>query len=61
MGKNEKLFLRNQKMLATDFHIMDRKASMGYWKKKSDYKYFAVQHAIPFSYLCEDMWFSLMI
>ena len=48
-------------MLATDFHIMDRKVSMGYWKKKSDYKYFAVQHAIPFSYLGEDMWFSLMI
>ena len=28
-----KAFLRNHKMLATDFHIMDRKISMGYWEK----------------------------
>ena len=25
-------------MLATDFHIVDRKISMGYWKRKSHYK-----------------------
>ena len=48
-AKNEKLFLRNQKTLATDFHIMNRKISMGHWKRKSNYKSFDVQHAIPFS------------
>ena len=35
-------------MLATDFHIMDRKISMGYWKRKSHYKSFDEQHAVPF-------------
>ena len=35
-------------MLDTDFHIMDRKISMGYWKRKPHYKSFRVQHAIPF-------------
>ena len=30
VAKNEKLFLRNHKMLATDFHITDRKISIGY-------------------------------
>ena len=30
-------FLRNNEMLANDFHIMDRKVSMGYWKRKSEY------------------------
>ena len=36
-------------MLATDFHIMGRKISMRYRKRKSHYKSFGVQHAIPFS------------
>ena len=36
-------------MLATDFHIMDRKRSIGYWQRKSECKFFGAQHAIPFS------------
>ena len=48
-AKNEMLFLRNHQMLATDFHIMDRKISMGYWQKKTQCKFFGVQHAIAFS------------
>ena len=35
-------------MLATDFHIMDRNVSIGYWKRKPQRKSFGVQHAIPF-------------
>ena len=35
-------------MLATDFHIMDRKIYIGYWQRKSRCKSFDVQHAIPF-------------
>ena len=35
-------------MLATDFHIMNRKISMEYPKRKSQCKSFGVQHAIPF-------------
>ena len=35
-------------MLATDFHIMDR-ISSGYWKRKSQYISFGVQHGISFS------------
>ena len=29
VAKNEKLFLRNHKMLANDFHIIDRKIYIG--------------------------------
>ena len=36
-------------MLATDFHIMDRKISIGYQQRKSQSKSFGVQHTIPFS------------
>ena len=32
-AKTEKLFLRNHKMLDTDFPVMDRKISVGYWKR----------------------------
>ena len=39
-AKNEKLFLRNNKMLATDLQIMDRKISIGYWQRKSQCKSF---------------------
>ena len=39
----------DHKTLATDFHIMDRKISMGYWKRKSQYKSVGVEHAVPFS------------
>ena len=49
VAKNEKLFMRNLKMLATDFHIMDRKFFIGYWQRKSQCKSFGVQHAIPSS------------
>ena len=34
-AKNEKLFLGNSNMLATNFHITDRKVSIGYWQRKS--------------------------
>ena len=34
-------------MLATDFHIMNRKIYMGYWKRKSNYQSFGV-HVISF-------------
>ena len=60
-AKYEKLTLRNHKMLATDFHIMDRKISMGYLKRKSQRKSSGVQHAIHFSKFCKDISFSLMI
>ena len=33
--KNEKLFMKNLKMLATDFQIMDKKISKKYWKIKT--------------------------
>ena len=33
-------------MLANDFHIMDRKISIGYWKRKSLCKFFGVQQVI---------------
>ena len=33
----------------TDFHIMDRKVSTGYWQKRSQYKSFGVQHDHNFS------------
>ena len=36
-------------MLATDFHIMNRKISIGYQQRKSQSKSFGVQHTIPFS------------
>ena len=49
VAKNEKLFLSNLKMLATNFHITDRKISIGYWQRKSQCNSFGVQHAIPFS------------
>ena len=39
-AKNEKLFLRNNKILATDFQIKDRKISIGYWQRKSQCKSF---------------------
>ena len=42
-----KAFLRKYEIGATDFHIMDRKISMGYWKRKLQYKSFGVQHAVP--------------
>ena len=48
-AKNEKLFFWNHKMLATDFHIMDRKISIGYWPRKSQCKSVGVQYAISFS------------
>ena len=60
-ARNEKFFLRNHKMLAIDLHAMDRKLSIGNWQRKSKCKSSGVQHAIPFSWFCEDMWFSLMI
>ena len=41
-AENEELFLRNQKMLATNIHIMDKKVSMGYWKRKSQYDSFSL-------------------
>ena len=41
-------------MLAADFHIIDRKISMGYQNRKSHYKSFDVQHAIPFPWFCKD-------
>ena len=36
-------------MLAIDFHIIDRKISIGYQQRQSQSKSFGVQHAIPFS------------
>ena len=45
--ENEKYFSKNPKMLATDFHIMNRKIYMGYWKRKSNYQSFGV-HVISF-------------
>ena len=36
-------------MLDTDFHIMDRKISMGYCKRKLKHKSFGAGHAMPFS------------
>ena len=48
VAENGKLFLNNQKMLATTFNIMNRKISLEYQKRKSHYKSFGVHHAIPF-------------
>ena len=48
-------------MLATDFHIVERKMSIGYSQRKSQCKSLGVQNAIPFSYFCEDVWLYLMI
>ena len=48
-AKNEKRFLRNHKMLATDFHVMDRQISIGYQQRQSQSKSFGGQLAITFS------------
>ena len=52
-AKNEKLFLRNHKMLVIDFHTMDKKISMGHWQRKSQCKSFGMQHAR----LCLNLWY----
>ena len=48
-AKTEKLFLRNHKMLDTDFPVMDRKISVGYWKRTLQCKSFGAQHVLLFS------------